>query len=521
MPLNSKHLIPLGFAVLHVLVCLLLFPQMKYCFDADFFSYHAVAEKWASGDFYHAINPYWSPFFSWIMVPFMWMGLPVYFVFKWIFVAFGIGSILLFHKLLLEQEVPVAARVAGTGALTAFCIYFSLYYAMPDIMVVFFYLLYFSWHKGLFKEKRTAIITGLIGGFCFFVKAYSLPFLVLYSTVLIGAKWIIDRDLSRPEIKNFGIYLITLLVVSSCWIIPLSWKYGGPTMGRSGKFNYHMKMSKPHQKQLSYPYEAGLLPPPNPTAVSYWEDPSTMNGWLEDQSKSNWGIQILITAQNIFACGRTLQYYNPFFFFIAIILAILLLKALLESAMVFKREVITATLFAGVYPSGYFLLFINERYHWVLFTFLLYVCVLLFSKVIKTFNLNTWQQLVTAIGFFLVTAYAPVDRTQVVYRRLAPTYEADYKKALEIKEIIPHKAKMAYDEDWGKGKVTAFMNNNRFYGIFSKNQTTEQLVSKIYSYQLEYLVLYSDEVKTDLAPYIELVSPAQFRPGVYKVKHIK
>ncbi len=518
MQWTREHLIPIGFIALHILVCLLLLPQFKYCLEADLYSYLSIAKKYVQGDFYHAINLYWSPFFSWLLIPFELSGLPTLLVFKYLFVAFGAGIIWLFHKMLVHQQAPFFVRAAATGGVTAFCIYFSLYYSMPDIFSVFFYLLYFSWHKELFDNRKTAIISGVLGGVCFFIKAYSLPFLLLYSAVLIGAKWLIDQDLTKLQIKHFSVYLLTLLLVSSCWIIPMSIKNGGLTIGRSGAFNYHMKMSVPFQKQLDYPYEHQLLPPPNPSAISYWEDPSTMNDALEKQSKSTLGIQAFITLQNIFVLGKTVHYYNPFFFLIVIILAIRLLRGVLNRAIVFRQELITAALFIGIYPSGYLLLFINERYQWVIFIFVLYLAALLFTELASKFSLKRWDQLIAGLGFFLVTAYAPVDRLQVLHRRLAPIQKVDMAKALKIKEVIPQHARIAFDEHWGKGLVTAFVNDNQYYGIFAKNKSSVELYADIQRFQIEYVVLYLEATKTDLAPFIELISPPDFQPSVYKVK---
>lgn len=517
MPLTSKHLIPIGLIAFHFLMCLLLLPQFKYCLEADFYSYLSIAEKYVNGDFYHAINPYWSPFFSWLMIPMVWLDLPVLLTFKWIFVVFGAGIIWQFHKLLLAQAVPPVIRFAGTAATTIFCIYFSVYYSMPDIMVVYFYLLYFSWHKGLFDHRKTAVITGLIAGFCFFVKAYSLPFFLLYSVLLIGSKWLIDKNLKHAEIKNFGVYLLTMLVVASCWMLPLSIKNGGLTMGSSGSFNYHMKMSDPYTKQLGYPYEDQLLPPPNPTAISYWEDPSTATDQLKKQSKANLGVQIFITVQNIFILGKSINYYNPLFFMLFIVVVIGILRAILNQAVVFKEEVITAALFIGVYPSGYLLLFINERYQWVIYIFVLYISTLVFAHLVKKLALEHWQVWITSIGFFCITAYAPTDRMQVTYRRLAPAQKEDMRKALEIKDIIPAGAKIATDKFWGKGLVTAFVNDNQFYGVFKENQTSDELISDIQRYQIEYVLLYTEDVKNNLGAQLELVSPPQFTPAIYKV----
>ncbi|MDD9865664.1 MAG: hypothetical protein OXS32_04890, partial [Verrucomicrobiales bacterium] len=42
--------------------------------NTDAIAYMRVAEYWSTGNFDFAINGYWGPLLSWLMVPFLWLG---------------------------------------------------------------------------------------------------------------------------------------------------------------------------------------------------------------------------------------------------------------------------------------------------------------------------------------------------------------------------------------------------------------------------------------------------------------
>ncbi|HIL73034.1 MAG TPA: hypothetical protein EYG44_02285, partial [Verrucomicrobia bacterium] len=42
--------------------------------NTDAIAYMRVAEYWSSGDLGLAVNGYWGPMLSWLMVPFLWLG---------------------------------------------------------------------------------------------------------------------------------------------------------------------------------------------------------------------------------------------------------------------------------------------------------------------------------------------------------------------------------------------------------------------------------------------------------------
>ena len=42
--------------------------------NTDAIAYMRVAEYWSNGNFGLAVNGYWGPLLSWLMVPFLWLG---------------------------------------------------------------------------------------------------------------------------------------------------------------------------------------------------------------------------------------------------------------------------------------------------------------------------------------------------------------------------------------------------------------------------------------------------------------
>src|SRR5437868_20318 len=61
-------------AIVYILLFFLLFPWYQFVLDIDAISYIHVAQRYAHGDYYAAVNGYWSPLVSWILIPFIKAG---------------------------------------------------------------------------------------------------------------------------------------------------------------------------------------------------------------------------------------------------------------------------------------------------------------------------------------------------------------------------------------------------------------------------------------------------------------
>ena len=52
----------------------LLFPWVRYRIDPDTISYISIAQKYLRGEWTDAVNGFWGPLYSWLLVPFLAAG---------------------------------------------------------------------------------------------------------------------------------------------------------------------------------------------------------------------------------------------------------------------------------------------------------------------------------------------------------------------------------------------------------------------------------------------------------------
>ena len=56
---------------LYLLFALILFSNYKYIINSDGISYISIARNYINGHLFYAINGYWSPLYSWLLIPFI------------------------------------------------------------------------------------------------------------------------------------------------------------------------------------------------------------------------------------------------------------------------------------------------------------------------------------------------------------------------------------------------------------------------------------------------------------------
>ena len=74
----SNKLLIIGYRCIGIL----LLPLYQFQINADGVSYLNIAHLYAIGDFHDAINGFWGPLISWLLVPFLLLKLPSLFAFK-------------------------------------------------------------------------------------------------------------------------------------------------------------------------------------------------------------------------------------------------------------------------------------------------------------------------------------------------------------------------------------------------------------------------------------------------------
>jgi hypothetical protein len=290
----NKNKVHVPFAVIIVVMLALgawlTFAWFQFQLNPDAASYYTIAEKYAHGDFRHAINGYWGPLLSWLLVPAVWMGANLIIAAKIVLLLAGAALLILLYRFLLSRGVSkLITNLTMLGLAGLFTTWATIGTVTPDILmallVVWFSIIFVEFLKE--PTRNLALKLGAIGGLMYFSKGFG--FFLFIGIVGMVALWQwrkIDRDFGKvfrrwlPAAAVFAVLTLPFVAV-------LSIKYHKPTINNAGAYDHHIY--GPIGRATSPMTYMGPLQPPNDTAMSVWEDPTLMTNLVPDWKPfDNW-----------------------------------------------------------------------------------------------------------------------------------------------------------------------------------------------------------------------------------------
>ncbi len=360
-------------AIYLLLSVLFYFPLCHYLDCNDTLQYIVLARHYASGDLMHAINDYWGPLLSWILVPFIRFGAQGFFVLKIIQVFIGSGVLLLTCLLLDQKTVPDKYRIFFKLAAVPLILCFALLNGTPDLLVLFWMLmllLLLSKPGPYFSSLKSALKCGIIGALLYFTKTAGFFFFLTLFTVLHAYFFFFRKETERTRVVRFFLCGTgTFLLLALPWIIVLSNTYEKPTFSSSGAYNFGIigpAINPEVYGELNHPFYMGkLYEPSDPLALNAWESPSAADvpHWNPLHSKAGLKHYLRVIWKNI----RSIQSYN----FGAdpgtiLVLGWLLLLAIKKKkAFSFFSENLILLFFPVLLSLSYIFVLVNHRYVWL------------------------------------------------------------------------------------------------------------------------------------------------------------
>lgn len=173
-----KRLYSLFAAIVYISLFFLLFPWYRYVLDIDAISYIHVAKRYASGEFYTAVNGYWSPLVSWILVPFIQLGFDAVISAKYINGLLGLLSLFTCCSFMNKFTIHVTLKKIIPFILAILLVSYAFYELCADLLQLWLLLLYLNlvFSKNFIEDNYKIILAGILAALCYFAKAYSFLF---------------------------------------------------------------------------------------------------------------------------------------------------------------------------------------------------------------------------------------------------------------------------------------------------------------------------------------------------------
>jgi hypothetical protein len=370
---KDKRVILFIVILFYLSLSFILLGHYLHVFNDDSISYLTIANEYEDGNFSAAINGYWSPLFSWLMVPFFIFSSSVLgdlIAARLISVIIGLFTLMGVYLLINNLDFDRKTMIATLFVMIPVVLSFVFFLLTPDLLLTccLIYYIAFLTDSDYYSKLKLGLLSGFAGGLAFLSKSYVFVFFPVHF-ILSNIYYLKSRPLERRSIlKNLFIGLVVFLIIAGAWSSAISLKYEKFTFSTAGSYNY--ELYGPDSKEnpvLSY----GLLKPPNDQAISAWEDPSyfPMQEWSPFESSQSLVHLLQNFIQNIGKLYNDILLRFSVLSWLIIILGIYLTLKTKKGMVKDKLTIITGTIL--LYPLAYCIIFISERYCWPIYILLI------------------------------------------------------------------------------------------------------------------------------------------------------
>jgi hypothetical protein len=345
-------------------ICGLYFQFAYHKFlNNDTLAYINLAERYAAGDFQHAINGYWSPLYSWLLSVCKMADLPL--LQSCYVINFIAAALCLYVVCSLARRYLI--HPVFYFAFSLYALLMVLFYAMstltPDLLATSFCLwfLLLATSNRFTSNKQMPLLAGIAAACAYYTKLYN--FIPMH---LFLASWLLSAFINKktvklkplvPVIKTYGIFIL----LSSLWIVILSVHEGKLVFTTAGRFNHNI-VSPYYGK--SFPTNTNLFAPPFEKAYSVHTDPSHLLNdydWSPFRDTQSFLHQVTLLKDSLLTFIKTLDSTGAKWLVLIGALCILFINRK-KIKNDHDRGIYKIAWFFTCYPLLYFPLFILDRY---------------------------------------------------------------------------------------------------------------------------------------------------------------
>lgn len=511
---------------------LALLPFVGSQINADGVSYLSIAQHYVEGRWQSAVNGYFGPLLSWLLVPFLATGLPPLVAAKAASLVVAAATLMATCRLMAVAEVPRRLMTPVAVALVPFLLYAAVSGIFPDLLLALLLLLYCAQvlPRGYREATTNGALAGLWAGFAFLAKLYALPFFVAHFTLmhLLHARDAGSGAARRGVAVNYVAGLAAFVLVAGPWVGIISAKYGQLTIGTSAGINVaYAALGSPGNAMQGH---LGLVPPPNGQAISAWEDPTYLPteptkptepsadpaASTAAESVSSPPLSATIrealsdAAENVvLAAGLAARRWG-----VVTLLALGGFWLLARGALPPSRRFVLLGLLATVtvYVAGLVPLFVTERYLWFAMLAIVPAAATALPRLLQRAPAGRIRRGVAVALFAAVAVPALIGIDPRIYDP-----RNSHQIAARLGGVV--EGNVASDRDWRESVYVCFHLGCRYYGVASEEISEQQLRAQMSRYSVDYYLAWDDQ-RAVTAPFLQPVDiePDDGTPKVYRVR---
>lgn len=479
---NKADIRLLAVISIYFLIGLFLLKNFLYQINPDGVDYIIIAESYFLGNFSDAINSYWSPLLSWLLVPFLFFGqTPLNEILYSKIISLTVGCITLIGLRYLSYRFEMNEIIRTVLLLTSIPIILSLALGIitPDLLTVciLVFYLYFIFDPDYYKSYNNAIYCGILGAIAYFSKSFVFPFFLIHFLVFNIFHYLpLAKNQRKCVIKNFILGIFVFLIISGVWVAVISEKENKLTFGTSGEVNY--ALIGPLSNGPVHLFK-GFDKPGNTVVNPKW---SPFDSW------PNLKLQLEITWHNFLNELSTYQLFS--FFSITILLIYFLLCFKPFKTLIKDRNILypvtTVTLLSAIYLP----VLVEVRYLWLVYVLLLLMAGFLIHKVFETKLINEVGKIILLLIVAASFAYMPVS---FLIQDININKDLYY-SSLELKDQYNIQGNVASNDQFDTTKLMSFYMDTKYYGEAQTNITDTELKNDLKELKIDYYFVWKDSL---------------------------
>jgi len=283
---------------------------------------------------------------------------------------------------------------------------------------------------------------------------------------------------------NFLLGFLVFLTLSGAWSALISHKYHTFTLGTAG--GYNQSLNSPTSPGHVH-HTQGLLPLPNKTAVSAWEDPScfTYTPWSPLESRKALTRQTGIVAKNITMLLEVGTQLSLFSF--AILLGILLMCVRPWRKLLTEGKEWYPLLAAAIYTGGYTLVLVDLRFFSFVEILLVIMGGIVLDRLLRSDFFTPLRKTLVLTAFALSFMLYPAGKL-ISHRYTGKMYHEMSAKLAPIHIT----GRLASNDKWFDSFYLASLLEDQYLGKIRANLTDKEQLARLREFQIDYYLYWNN-----------------------------